>query len=110
MPHIPTHLRRSFYEWIEEGTPPAASVEVDDEPQVWPAERLLGVMCHSSDIMPSAICERLEIERGSACACAAQRLMAERMALDADRVAGANPGLAVTRRHPPAWPEEKTLV
>jgi hypothetical protein len=88
MPHFPTHLRRSFYAWIEQGMPPAASVEVDYKEEVWPAERLLGVMCHSSDVMPSAICELLGIERGSSCARAAQRLLAERRRTTGQRPRG----------------------
>jgi hypothetical protein len=71
--------------------PPAASVALDyEEEQIWPAERLLSAMRHSSDIMPSCICEQLDIERGTACARAAERLLAERRALDAGLIVDAS--------------------
>ena len=87
MPHVAPQLRRSFYDWVEAGMPPAASVEVDYEEEPWPAERLLGAMVHSSDIMPSGICEQLDIARGSSCGCAAQRLLVEREQVSARRLA-----------------------
>ena len=39
--HYPGHLREAFLVWLDEGCPPAASVEVNHEPEVWPAEKLL---------------------------------------------------------------------
>ena len=99
MPHAPKHLRRSFYEWIEEGAPPAASVASDHGREVWSAERLLTAMCDSSDIIPSAICEQLAIARGSACAFAARRLLAERRSL----------GEGVAWQRPLGLPQQTTL-
>ncbi len=83
MSHYPGHLREAFCRWACEGTPPLASVEVDYEDAVWPAEKLLGRMTHCTDVMPGYACDELEIERGSTYARAAQRLLAERRRLAA---------------------------
>ena len=55
--HYPGHLRDAFYEWLEEGCPPLASVEVNYEPQTWEAERLLRKMLACSDILPRDVYE-----------------------------------------------------
>jgi hypothetical protein len=50
--HYGMHMREAFCDWLEEGCPPLASVEVNYEPQVWSAERLLRRMLNCSDVMP----------------------------------------------------------
>jgi hypothetical protein len=40
--HFPGHLRQALCDWIEQGAPDVATVEVDYEPVQGPAERLLG--------------------------------------------------------------------
>lgn len=50
--HYPGHLREAFLDWLDEGCPPLAAVEVNYERQTWPAERLLGRMLRCSDITP----------------------------------------------------------
>lgn len=50
--HFGTHWREALYEWLDEGCPPLAQVEVDHQTQTWPAERLLRRMLACSDIMP----------------------------------------------------------
>ena len=74
--HYGTHMRQAFCDWVDEGMPPLAAVEVNYEPVTWPADKLLGRMCHCSDIMPRDTCDQLELERGSTYARAAQRLLA----------------------------------
>jgi len=76
--HYGGHLRQAFYVWAEEGMPPLAAAEERYEPVIWPAEKLLGLMTHCTDVMPGELCELLDIERGSTYARAAQRLLAER--------------------------------
>jgi len=87
--HFGNHMRRAFGDWVDEGMPPLASVEQNYEPVVRPAEKLLGRMCHCSDVIPGTLCDELDLERGSTYARAAQRLLSERKAasgaLDARR-------------------------
>jgi hypothetical protein len=52
MAHYGTHLREAFCDWLDEGCPPLARVEVNYEPQTWEADRLLRRMLNCSDIMP----------------------------------------------------------
>ncbi len=47
-------------------------------PQRWPAERLLGVMTHCSDIMRGDLCDELDVEGLRTYAAAAQQLLRER--------------------------------
>jgi len=76
--HYGNHWREAFVEWVDHGMLETAEVEVDYEPQQWPARRLLGRMTGCTDIMPSLVCTDLDMERGSTYAAAAQRLLAER--------------------------------
>lgn len=76
--HYGTHLRQAFVDWVDDGMPPQAACEEVYRPVQWPADKLLGLMCHCTDIMPGDLCVELEIERGSTYARAAQRLLAER--------------------------------
>jgi hypothetical protein len=78
MPHYPGHLRGAFCDWIDEGMPNVATVEVNYEEQQWPAERLLGKMWNCSDIMPSGLCSELDMELGSTYAMAARGLLEQR--------------------------------
>lgn len=78
MPHYPGHLREAFLDWIESDCPDTATVEEGYEPQVWPAERLLGVMWNCSDIMPGWLCELIDLRRGTTYARAARGLKSER--------------------------------
>lgn len=50
--HYGGHLRDAFLEWLEDGCPPTATVEVKYEPKTWEAERLLRRMLECSDVMP----------------------------------------------------------
>ena len=84
--HYPGHLRDAFYEWLEEGCPPLASVEVNYEPQTWEAERLLRKMLACSDVMPGGlyreIVEQYEFERvpSQSCGSVARALLDEWLA------------------------------
>jgi hypothetical protein len=64
--HYPGHLREAFCDWLDEGCPPLASVEVRYRPTTWPAEQLLRKMLHCSDVVPGEfyreVCESLGIE------------------------------------------------
>jgi hypothetical protein len=51
MSHYPSHLREAFCEWLDADCP-AARVEVNYEPQIWPADRFLRRMLNCSDVMP----------------------------------------------------------
>jgi hypothetical protein len=65
--HYPGHLREAFCDWLDEGCPPLASVEVNYQPQTWAAERLLRRMLRCSDIMPGdfyrEVVGRFDLER-----------------------------------------------
>jgi hypothetical protein len=50
--HFPGHLREAFCDWLEEGCPPLARVEIRYQAETWPAERLLRKMLNCSDIVP----------------------------------------------------------
>lgn len=82
--HYGTHMRNAFYNWLDEGCPPAASVEVHYQPQVWPAERLLRKMLNCSDIIPGHIYQDatarfgLERSRKQTCGSVARILLDER--------------------------------
>ena len=76
--HFPGHMRQAFVDWVEAGQPDVAQVEVDYVPRPWPAEKLLGRLCHCSDVMPSDLCGDLDMRLGSSYARAAQSLLAER--------------------------------
>jgi hypothetical protein len=81
MSHFGGHLRESFDQWVEEGMPPLAACEERYRPVTWSAEKLLGVMIHCTDIMPSTLCDEVGLEPGSTYARAAQHLLAERKRL-----------------------------
>ena len=83
MTHYPGHLRAAFTDWIDDGQPDSALVEVDHEPTSWPARTMLGRMCHCTDVMPGEVCARLGMPTGSTYAAAAQRLLRERSAAGA---------------------------
>jgi hypothetical protein len=68
-------MREAFCDWVEAGMPVEATVEVNYEPTRWPARKLLGRMCHCSDVMPGDLCDDLEVRRGSTYAAAAQGLL-----------------------------------
>lgn len=55
MAHYGTHLREAFCDWLDEGRPPLAQVEVNYEPQTWEAERLLRRMLNCSDVLPGSV-------------------------------------------------------
>lgn len=65
--HYPGHLREAFCEWLDEGCPPLAKVEVRYVPETWPAERLLRRMLNCSDIVSGCfyedVVERYGLER-----------------------------------------------
>jgi hypothetical protein len=65
--HYPGHLREAFGDWLDEGCPPLAKVEVGYVPQTWPAEKLLRRMLNCSDIMPGEfyreVVERFDLDR-----------------------------------------------
>ena len=72
--HYPGHLRQAFESWIDAGRPGVATVEVNYEPQEVPAQRLLGMLWHCTDIMPSTLCGLLDMPTGTTYAAAAQEL------------------------------------
>jgi hypothetical protein len=76
--HKQSHIRNSFADWVDEGTPPLAAFEVNHEPVTVTAEKLLGQLWHGTDTMPGYLCDQLSLERGSTYARAARTLMAER--------------------------------
>jgi hypothetical protein len=53
--HYPGHMREAFCDWLADGCPPLASVEVNYELQTWTAERLLRRMLKCSDVMPGGL-------------------------------------------------------
>jgi hypothetical protein len=65
--HYPGHLREAFCDWLDEGCPPLATVEVHYVPQQWRAEKLLRRMLNCSDVMPAGsyweAVERYGLER-----------------------------------------------
>jgi hypothetical protein len=64
VPHYPGHLREAFCDWLEEGCPPLARVEVNYRPQTWPAERLLRRMLNCSDIVPGDFYQEVVVRFG----------------------------------------------
>jgi hypothetical protein len=76
--HYGEHLRAAFSEWVGDGMPDTAAWQQRYQDIQGPAEKLLGLMTHCTDIMPSYLCDELGIEPGSTYARAAQRLLAER--------------------------------
>jgi hypothetical protein len=76
--HYGTHWHQAFCNWVDDEMPPVAVVAIDYEERHWPADQLLGVMTHCTDVVPGDTCAQLGIERGSTYAQAAQRLLAER--------------------------------
>jgi hypothetical protein len=52
--HYGRHPRQAFCDWIDEGCPPLATVEVNYRPRVWTAEQLLQRMLNCSDITPGS--------------------------------------------------------
>jgi hypothetical protein len=70
MSHAPGHIRDAFTEWIEDGTGP----EIDGVPV---SRRLvIGQLWNCTDIMPSSICDDLDMPLGSNYAQAVRRLEA----------------------------------
>jgi hypothetical protein len=53
--HYPGHLREAFCDWLDEGCPPLARVEVNYGPQTWAADRLLRRMLRCSDVLPGSL-------------------------------------------------------
>jgi len=76
--HYAGHIRQAFCDWVEAGMPATAVIERSYQEHEIPAEELLGLMWHCSDVLPGHICACLGIDRGSSYAAAAQRLRAER--------------------------------
>ena len=86
--HCGGHLRDAFCQWLDDGMPPDIEMDVCFggfnnpaarwESQTWPSEKLLGRLCHCTDIMPGDVCAQLELEPGSTYARAAQRLIRQR--------------------------------
>jgi hypothetical protein len=79
--HYPGHLREAFEDWVEADMPDTASVDVNYEPQEFPAEKMLGRMTHCSDLMPWSLCDTLDMERGSTYGYAARVLLHDRRAV-----------------------------
>jgi hypothetical protein len=50
--HYPGHLREAFLDWVEDGCPPTAVVEVEHEPVTMPADTFLYRMMRCSDVLP----------------------------------------------------------
>lgn len=74
MPHFPGHIRDAFTNWVESRMPEVATIEIRYQPHEVPARRLLGMVWHCTDILPSDLCSLLGIEAGSTYARAAQSL------------------------------------
>ena len=70
-------ISEAFCDWVDDGMPPQAVWEQRHQDVHGPAEKLLGLMCHCTDVIPADVCQQLDIERGSTYARAAQRLLAE---------------------------------
>jgi hypothetical protein len=76
--HYPGHLRDAFVQWLDEGRPDTATVEVDYEPRQWAAERLLGRMVHCTDVLPGYAYDELGLDCRQTYGAVAQQLLAER--------------------------------
>jgi hypothetical protein len=76
--HYPGHIREAFTDWIYDGRPDMAIIEVDYEERQFPAEHLLLQLWRCTDIMPGHACEEFDIPRGSTYASAAQAEMRRR--------------------------------
>ena len=70
--HKRGHLRTAFEEWVYEGMEDKPAIDGKAVDVKW----LLGQLWDCSDIMPSDLCEELEMTPGSTCTQAAQPLMA----------------------------------
>ncbi len=79
--HYASHLRDAFNEWVDEGMPETARLEVDYVEVEWPARKFLGRFVHCTDVMPRLVCDELDMEPGSSYAQAAQALLRERRAV-----------------------------
>jgi hypothetical protein len=78
--HYGGHMREAFEQWVYDGLPDTARLEVDYAEVEWPATKFLGRFVHCSDIMPGSLCGDLGMEPGSTYARAAQELLRERTA------------------------------
>jgi hypothetical protein len=67
MSHAPGHMRDAFTRWIEDGVPDIDGVPVSHR-------LVIGQLWNCTDIMPSALCNELEMELGSNYAQAVRRL------------------------------------
>jgi hypothetical protein len=76
--HFGGHLREAFGDWVDDGMPDNAAVELNYELVSLTAEKLLGRFVHCSDIMPGDLCSQLDMRPGTTYAQAAQRLLRER--------------------------------
>ena len=74
--HSPGHIRQAFENWVDDGMPDVATVEVGYELRQVPASHLLGMVWHCTDIMPSILCGQLDMPPGTTYAAAAQALRA----------------------------------
>lgn len=77
--HYSGHVREAFANWVYEGMPETATVEVDYEEQEFSSEELVGEMGGCSDIMPSILCDELQLPQGSTYGQAARRLLGEEL-------------------------------
>jgi hypothetical protein len=69
--------REAFDRWVGDGQPEGATVVTPTDCVAMPVQMLLNSMTESSDILPSALCDELDIERGSSYGEAARRLLRE---------------------------------
>ncbi len=71
--HAPGHIREAFRDWVENGK--HGKPTIDDEPieRAW----LIGQLWNVSDIMPSGLCDDLDLRAGSTYAQGVRALAAE---------------------------------
>ena len=62
--HYPGHKRDRFCEWVEDGFPAVAVVEVNYEERRIPAEEMLRQMLRCSDILPDFYVTEISDELG----------------------------------------------
>lgn len=75
MTHYPGHLRERFEGWVSAGKPDEYQSE---EETAETADELLAGMTNSTDIMPSGVCDDLDVEHGTTYGDAARKLLEER--------------------------------
>ncbi len=78
MTHLPAHIRDAFHEWLEDGQPERAAVELNYARTDWSARELLMVLSGCSDTLPNLYSEELDLPPGARYSEVAQGLLQAR--------------------------------